>query len=368
MKNSILKTLLLYKLFFLLFIGIHCTYVYAEKIRNLTTIEGVRENQLIGYGLVVGLNGTGDHVSQVPFTFHTLHNMLSQLGIKVPISNSTELNNIASVIVTAKLPPFGKPGEKIDVIVSSIGNARSLKGGILLMTPLKGVDNQIYAMSQGNIITNKKYHALKNNILYSTINEHNTGKIFCGAIIEKEVTNNLEKLKSINLQLNQENFDLSRKIADNINAHYPKIATAINSKIVHVVVNSLQKNTQVSLISKIQNIDIPISKLEIAKIIINSHTGSIVINKSVKLQPCTITYKNFSILIHSDNNINLSQSITVSKKIMGCRKQNKLVNKQITLSNVVHSLNLLGIKPIELISILKSMNAAACIKTKLEIL
>lgn len=365
MKVYTLRILL--KLIFLLFIGIS-TLTFAEKIRNLTTIEGIRDNPLIGYGLVVGLNGTGDHVTQVPFTFHTLHNMLSQLGIKIPITNSSELKNVASVIVTAKLPPFGKPGEKIDVIVSSIGNARSLEGGILLMTPLKGVDNQIYAISQGKIVvqTNKN-HLLKNTLKFANANAVNSGKIFNGATIEREVDNNFSKLNSIKLQLKKDDFSLSKYIADSINNSYPNIAKPINSKIIDINLR-ISNNTQVSIISNIQNIEIPILKLEKAKIIIDSKIGSIVINKKIKLNSCTVTYKNFTILIDENERDYLSSSTFPSKKELMYQKKTKNINKEITLNDIVHSLNLLGIKPIELINILEAMKTAFCLDAKLEII
>ncbi len=128
------------------------TTVSAERIRDLTTVQGVRENALIGYGLVVGLDGTGDQTTQTPFTTQSLSNMLSQLGITVPPGTNMQLKNVAAVMVTAKLPPFGRAGQNIDVVVSSLGNAKSLRGGTLLMTPLKGVDNQVYALAQGNIL------------------------------------------------------------------------------------------------------------------------------------------------------------------------------------------------------------------------
>jgi len=353
---------------FLLSIGIS-TLTFAEKIRNLTTIEGIRDNPLIGYGLVVGLNGTGDRVTQVPFTFHTLHNMLSQLGIKTPITNSNELKNIASVIVTAKLPPFGKPGEKIDVFVSSIGNAKSLEGGILLMTPLKGVDNQIYAISQGEIIVQiNNSRILNTKLSLININRANSGKIYNGATIEREVKNNFEKFDSINLQLKKEDFSLSKYLSESINRHYPKIAQSINSKTININLKSFNNQNLVSIISNIQNIDIPISKIEASKIIIDSKIGSVIINKAIKLHSCSVAYKNFTILINENQKDYLAQSIFFYKKNNINPKKIKNINKEITLKNIVHSLNSLGIKPTELINILQAMKTAFCLNAKLEII
>ncbi|MBZ2279412.1 flagellar basal body P-ring protein FlgI, partial [Buchnera aphidicola] len=188
----------------------------ADKIRDLTSVQGVRDNQLIGYGLVVGLDGTGDQSMQSPYTHQALNNMLSHFGISVPLNATINLKNIAAVVVTAKLPPFSHTGEKIDIAVSSIGNSHSLKGGILLMTPLRGVDNQIYAIAQGNILVSENTDSeKKRRFFYSSI--VNSGRINNGAIIEREIHNNFGKHNTINLQLNEENFGLAQRISDVIN-------------------------------------------------------------------------------------------------------------------------------------------------------
>lgn len=166
--------------------------VYAEKIRDLTSIEGIRDNQLIGYGLIVGLDGTGDQSIQAPFTSQSLNNMLAQLGVSISPNTNMQLKNVAAVIVTANLPPFSHAGEQIDVFVSSIGNAKSLRGGTLLMTPLKGTDNQIYALAQGNILVSEKNNSIKK-FNYIHVNQVNSGKIHRGATIEREIKNNFGK-------------------------------------------------------------------------------------------------------------------------------------------------------------------------------
>ena len=160
------------------------TFAHADRIRDLTSVQGVRENSLIGYGLVVGLDGTGDQTTQTPFTTQTLNNMLSQLGITVPTGTNMQLKNVAAVMVTASFPAFGRQGQTIDVVVSSIGNAKSLRGGTLLMTPLKGVDSQVYALAQGNILVGGAGAAAGGSSVQ--VNQLNGGRITNGAIIERE--------------------------------------------------------------------------------------------------------------------------------------------------------------------------------------
>ncbi|WP_367679721.1 flagellar basal body P-ring protein FlgI [Buchnera aphidicola] len=204
----------------------------AEKIQNLTDIKGIQENQLIGYGLVAGLKGTGDSYSPIAFSNHIIHNMLSQLGIKIPVNRNTSLNNVASVIVTANLPYFSSLGGTIDVNVASIGDAKNLEGGTLLLTPLKNVDNKIYAFAQGLILKKKiKFQNISKKSNFYTINYYSVKN---GAIIRKEIKNDLFDKKSFKLQLKKENFLLSKKISDCINLHYPNISVPINSKTIKI--------------------------------------------------------------------------------------------------------------------------------------
>lgn len=184
--------------------------VYAERIRDLTTIEGVRSNSLMGYGLVVGLDGTGDQTMQTPFTTQSLNNMLSQLGITVPPGTNMQLKNVAAVMVTADLPPFARPGEKIDVVVSSMGNAKSLRGGTLLMTPLKGADNQVYALAQGNLLMSGA--SAQGGGSRVQVNQLNGARISDGATVEREVPMDFANQRVLKLQLNQENFTVAQAI------------------------------------------------------------------------------------------------------------------------------------------------------------
>ena len=185
------------------------TAAQAERIRDLTSVQGVRQNSLIGYGLVVGLDGTGDQTTQTPFTTQTLNNMLSQLGITVPTGTNMQLKNVAAVMVTASLPPFGRQGQTIDVVVSSMGNAKSLRGGTLLMTPLKGVDSQVYALAQGNILVGGAGASAGGSSVQ--VNQLNGGRITNGAVIERELPSQFGVGNTLNLQLNDEDFSWRSK-------------------------------------------------------------------------------------------------------------------------------------------------------------
>jgi len=370
------KISLLAKIIICIFISFSSP-LYAQKIRDLTSIQGIRDNPLIGYGLIVGLDGTGDQSTQAPFTNQSLKNMLLQLGVNIPINTNMHLRNIAAVMVTANLPPFSHTGEKIDVFVSSIGNAKSIKGGTLLMTPLKGADNQIYAIAQGNILVSEKQRQ-KNQIHNIHANQVNSGQINHGAIIEREINTNFGKQKKINLQLNKEDFSTAQRISDMINIKYPDTATPINSKTIQL--NTSDNNdVQVHMLSNIQDIDISLPFQE-AKVIVNSRTGSVVINESVELGTCVVSNGNMSILINKIRNTNRDLYFLKSFKKSTEKKDRSIKNifdknyienisfNRENLNNIVRSLNMLGTRPDELTSLLQLMKSAGCLNAKLEII
>lgn len=367
------KIFLLIKLFFFVFVSFS-SFLHAEKIRDLTSIQGIRDNPLIGYGLIVGLDGTGDQSTQIPFTNQSLNNMLSQLGVSIPQNSHMNLRNVAAVIVTANLPPFSHTGEHIDVIVSSMGNARSLKGGTLLMTPLKGTDNQIYAIAQGNVFISGKSNQ-KNKMQYIHANQVNSGKIHNGATIEREVYTNFGKQRTINLQLNQENFSTAQRISDIINIRYPDTATPVDAKTVQL--NTVPNNDiQVHMLSSIQDLDITLPTQE-AKVIVNTRTGSIVINQSVKLGACVISNGNTSIMIDAIqyykkdvNFINSMKKRRYNSQSNGMYKNylDDLDFDRSNLNSIVDALNAIGTKTDELTSLLQLMKSAGCLNAKLEII
>ncbi|CCG86948.1 flagellar basal body P-ring protein FlgI [Erwinia piriflorinigrans] len=347
----------------------------ADRIRDLTTVGGVRDNSLIGYGLVVGLDGTGDQTTQTPFTTQSLSNMLSQLGITVPAGTNMQLKNVAAVMVTAKLPAFGRQGQVVDVVVSSLGNAKSLRGGTLLMTPLKGVDNQVYALAQGNILIGGASVAAGGSS--AQVNQVNGGRITGGATIERELPNNFGSSNLVNLFLNQEDFGMAQRISDAINSRGGYgMAQAIDGRTVQIR-SSANSTSQVRLLADIQNIDVSVP-IQDAKVIINSRTGSVVMNREVMLTQCAIAQGSLSVTVNQTQNVNQpntpfggGQTVVTPQTQIDMRQSGgalQTVNASANLNSVVRAMNALGAKPIDLMSILQAMQSAGCLHAKLEII
>ncbi|ADP12244.1 flagellar P-ring protein precursor [Erwinia sp. Ejp617] len=368
MRNVLIRTALLLTLAL-------SALAQADRIRDLTTVGGVRENSLIGYGLVVGLDGTGDQTTQTPFTTQSLSNMLSQLGITVPAGTNMQLKNVAAVMVTAKLPAFGRQGQVVDVVVSSLGNAKSLRGGTLLMTPLKGVDNQVYALAQGNILIGGAAAAAGGNAVQ--VNQVNGGRITGGATIERELPNNFGTSNVVSLFLNQEDFGMAQRISDAINSRGGYgMAQAVDGRTVQIR-TSANNTSQVRLLADIQNIDVS-APVQDAKVIINSRTGSVVMNREVMLTQCAIAQGSLSVTVNQTQNVNQpntpfggGQTVVTPQTQIDMRQSGgalQTVNASANLNSVVRAMNALGAKPIDLMSILQAMQSAGCLHAKLEII
>lgn len=347
----------------------------AERIRDLTTVQGVRDNALIGYGLVVGLDGSGDQTMQTPFTTQSLNNMLSQLGITVPAGTNMQLKNVAAVMVTAKLPPFSRAGQSIDVVVSSMGNAKSLRGGTLLMTPLKGVDNQVYALAQGNVLVGGAGASAGGSSVQ--VNQLAGGRISGGATIEREVQSTFGNSNVINLQLNDEDFSLAQRISDSINRFGGMgSATPLDARTVQVLVPQGNSN-QVRVLANIQNIEVSVGSFD-AKVIVNSRTGSVVMNRNVELDSCAVAQGNLSVVVDRQNTVSQPNTpfgggqtvVTPNTQISVQQGQGSLqqVRSSANLNSVVRTLNALGATPNDLMSILQAMQSAGCLRAKLEII
>ncbi|MBC8945334.1 MULTISPECIES: flagellar basal body P-ring protein FlgI [Xenorhabdus] len=348
---------------------------FAERIRDLTTIEGVRDNALIGYGLVVGLDGTGDQTMQTPFTTQSLSNMLSQLGITVPPGTNMQLKNVAAVMVTAKLPPFARSGQSIDVVVSSLGNAKSLRGGTLLMTPLKGVDNQVYALAQGNILVGGAGVSAGGNSL--KINQLAGGRISNGAVIERELPTKFGQKGILNLQLNEDDFSLAQQISDAVNRlKGVGTATALDSRTVQLRL-PIENSEQVKFLSQVQNLNIRVDAGD-AKVIFNSRTGSVVMNRNVTLDSCAIAHGSLSVIVERQTVVNQpnaplagGNTVVTRNTGVGIQEQGGVlqkVNASANLTQVIRALNALGATPTDLMSILQAMESAGCLRAKLEII
>ncbi len=346
----------------------------AARLKDLTTIRGVRVNQLSGYGLVVGLDGSGDQTTQTPFTVQSIINMLGQLGVNLPPGTNLQLRNVAAVMVTATLPAFAKPGQQLDVTVSSMGNAKSLRGGTLLMTPLKGVDNQVYAMAQGNILVGGVGAAAAGSSVQ--INHLSAGRISGGGIVERSVATSLGQGEFVNLELNSTNFTTVMRIVDAINAYTPGAATAVDGRLIQVRAPT-DTNQRVMFISQIESIDVTPAKA-MAKVIVNARTGSIVMNQAVTLASSAVAHGNLSIIINSEPVISQPGPFAErGETVVAQRAQVEIRTDEgnlmhipggADLREVVNALTAIGATTQDLLSILQALKAAGSLRAELEII
>lgn len=353
------------------------TKVYAERIKDLATIQGVRSNQLIGYGLVVGLDGTGDQTTQTPFTLQSTISMLQQMGIVLPPGTNMfqiQLKNIAAVMVTAVLGPFAQPGQTIDVTVSSMANAKSLRGGTLLMTSLKGVDGQVYAIAQGNLVIAGAGAAANGSEVQ--INQLSAGRISGGATVERGVDVDLNRSELIDLELRDADFSTANSVANAINQHFKRnVALARDARVIQINASNVPKQ-RVSFIAELESIDVK-TPLRSAKVIMNARTGSIVLNQTVLLESCAVSHGNLSVVISTTPVISQPNAFaggnTVARNIsqIDIKKDSGnviQVNRGASLSEVVVGLNAIGATPQDLLAILQAMKAAGALRAELEII
>lgn len=347
----------------------------AERIKDLATIQGVRGNQLVGYGLVVGLDGSGDQTTQTPFTVQSIINMMGQLGVNLPPGTNLQLRNVAAVMVTATLPAFAKPGQQIDVTVSSIGNARSLRGGTLVMTPLKGIDNQVYAMAQGNILVGGAGAAAAGSSVQ--INHLNAGRISGGAIVERPVPSTLGQGDYIHLELNTTDFTTAGRIVDAINRlTASNTATAIDGRMIQVRAPTAS-NQRVMFISQIESLEITPAR-GLAKVIVNARTGSVVMNQAVTLEPSAVAHGNLSVIINTEPIISQpgpfaerGQTVVAERAQVELRSEEgnlMVLPSGADLGEVVQALTAIGATTQDLLSILQALKAAGSLRAELEII
>jgi flagellar P-ring protein precursor FlgI len=345
----------------------------AERIKDLASIGGVRNNQLVGYGLVVGLDGSGDQTTQTPFTVQSIVNMLSNLGVTMPPGTNLQLKNVAAVMVTSNLPPFARSGQQIDVTVSSIGNAKSLKGGTLVLTPLKGADGQIYAIAQGNVVVNGAGASGGGSKV--TINHLSVGRISGGATVEKEVPTPLGQGEFVYLDLNSTDFGTTQRMVAAINRVIPGVASASDGRQIRVKA-PVNPDDRVSFIGRIENIELQAAQ-GIAKVIVNSRSGSVVMNQAVTIDRCAVAHGNLSVSVSADNSVSQPNALsggqtagTTNASIDIKQEGGTLMNVKagVNLAEVVRALNALGANPQDLIAILQAMKAAGALRAELEII
>jgi flagellar P-ring protein precursor FlgI len=344
----------------------------AARVKDIASIAGVRSNQLIGYGLVVGLNGSGDKVNSSPFTEQSLRSMLTQLGIVVPTGTKLNPKNVAAVTIHADLPPFAKPGQKIDVTVSSIGDAKSLRGGTLLMAPLKGADGKVYAIAQGNLVVGG-LSASGADGSSITINIPSVGRVPNGASVERMVATPFSKNNFLVLNLHRSDFTTARRVVDSINkAIGPNAAKAIDATSIRVD-SPMDPAQRVSFVSLLENLEVA-PGLAPARVVVNSRTGTVVISSEVRVSPAAVSHGNLTVTISEDMQVSQPNALAsgettvvpstqVDVKEGGSRMF--LFNTGVTLNEVVRAVNQVGAAPSDLVAILEALKQAGSLKAEL---
>ncbi|MDR2165761.1 MAG: flagellar basal body P-ring protein FlgI [Zoogloeaceae bacterium] len=335
---------------------------FAERVKDLASVQGVRDNQLVGYGLVVGLDNSGDQTTQTPFTSQSVLNMLAQMGVNLPMEQvrSIQLKNVAAVMVTAMHPPFARPGQTIDVTVSSIGNAKSLRGGTLLMTPLKGADGAVYAMAQGSVVVAGAGASAPG--AQVQINHLSAGRIPSGATVERAVPTRLGNGPYVVYELHTADFDMASRMVKAINRILGNgVAQALDSRQIRVTAPEYP-DTRVAFMGRLENIEVDAIKPS-PKVVMNPRTGSVVMNQRVTIEACAISHGNLSVTVGSDF---AGSQAAVRLGTDGIN----LLNLQagVNLADVVKALNSLGANPQDLLAILQAMKAAGALRADLEII
>lgn len=347
---------------------------HAERLKDLASIAGVRQNQLMGYGLVVGLDGSGDQTTQTPFTVQSVVSMLQQMGVNLPQGTGLQLKNVAAVMVTTALPAFAQPGQMLDVTVSSMGNAKSLRGGTLLMTPLKGADGQIYGMAQGNVLVGGVGAQAAGSSVQ--VNHLSVGRISGGATVERAVASVLGANNTIRLELNATDFSTASRVVEAINSRFGSgIAAALDGRVIQVQ-SPGNSDQRVAFIGELESINVNPAQLA-AKVIMNARTGSVVMNQAVTLDTCAISHGNLSVSINTDtqtsqpNPLSNGRTVTTQTAQIDIKKEPgkvMLVKGGASLADVVKALNAIGASPQDLLAILQAMKAAGSLRAELEII
>lgn len=348
------------------------TFSYAERIKDLASIAGVRNNQLVGYGLVVGLNGTGD---KTKFTGQSLRSMLREMGVNLPPGVDPKSKNVAAVAVHANLTPFTKPGQDIDITVSSLGDAKSLRGGSLIMTPLKGADGKIYAMAQGNLVVGG-FGAEAGDGSRVTVNVPSTGRIPNGATVERTVQNAFNVGDYIILNLHQADFTTASRLADSINFSVGK-GTARPMDAASIKVNAPRDPSQrVPFLSLVENLQLKPGDAS-AKIVVNSRTGTVVIGQHVRVSPAAVTHGNLSVTISANTEVSQPNALSNGATVIAPNFDIELTEEDsrmfmfdtgVTLDEIVRAVNQVGAAPGDLVAILEALKQAGALRAELVVI
>ena len=345
------------------------------RIKEVAAVQGVRSNQLTGFGLVVGLDGTGDQTNQMPYTAQGMNNYLQQLGLTLPADARAQFKNVAAVMVTAQLPAFAQPGQMIDVTVSSIGNAKSLRGGTLIATPLKGLDGEVYAIAQGNLLVGGAGAAAGGSKVQ--INHLSAGRIPSGAQVERSVATPFALGSTIDLSLNAADFQTARRVAEAINGRMGTgVASAVDGRVVRLQAPA-DPHARVGFLAEIEEIPMQ-AVIPVARVIVNTRTGSIVMNQAVTLAPVAVAHGNLSVSISSTPVISQANPLAPGGQTVVTERANiqiaqdggSLIQMDAApqLADLVRMLNSLGATPQDLLAILQAIKAAGAMNAELEVI
>ena len=363
-----MNRLTIYLILLFLLIGLPAQ---GQRLKDMVSIAGVRSNQLVGYGLVIGLNGTGDQTTQTPFTIQTFNNMMKRFGITPGPGIAPQLKNVAAVALHAELPAFIKPGQTIDVTVSSIGNAKSLRGGSLLITPLKGIDGHVYAMAQGNLVVGG-FGAEGADGSSITVNVPSVGRIPNGAIVERAAPSGFMQGDLV-FNLHQPDFTTSKRIADLINELLgPDVAFALDGGSIRVLA-PLSSNERVSYLAVLENLEVEAGEMP-ARVIINSRTGTIIISQHVEVSPVAVTHGSLTVTITENFEASQPGALADGRTVIVPQSDvdiTQATNRMfkfspgVSLDEIVSAVNQVGAAPGDLMAILEGLKAAGALKAEL---
>ncbi|MBS7457201.1 flagellar basal body P-ring protein FlgI [Coralloluteibacterium stylophorae] len=353
---------------------------FADRIKDLAQVGGVRDNPLIGYGLVVGLDGSGDRTSQTPFTVQSLRSMLEQLGTTIPENVNPQLKNVAAVAIHAQLPPFAKPGQPIDVTVSSLGNAVSLRGGSLLMAPLRGADGLVYAIAQGNLVVGG-FGAQGNDGSRVSVNVPSSGRIPNGAIVERAVPDGFGSAGGaapgeLTLNLHEADFTTAANMVAAIERSFGVGAARALDAVTVAVAAPSDPGARINFMARLENLDVT-AGTSAAKVIINSRTGTVVMGAEVKVLPAAISHGSLTVTIREDVGVSQpapfsqGQTVAVPQSTVSAVQEDGrmfLFDGGTTLEQIVRAVNDVGAAPGDLVAILEALKQAGALRAELEVI
>jgi flagellar P-ring protein precursor FlgI len=345
----------------------------AQRIKDIASVAGVRSNQLVGYGLVVGLDGSGDQTTQTPFTIQTFRNMMQQYGITLPPGTNPQLKNVAAVAIHAELPPFSKPGQQIDITVSSLGNAKSLRGGSLLMTPLRGADGKVYAVAQGNLVVGG-FGISGSDGSRVTVNVPSVGRIPNGASVERVVPNPFADMNKLVLNLHYSDFTTAKRVVQAINRVLgPDSAQALDAVSIQVLTppTTTQK---VEFVSFLENLEVETDAAP-ARIVVNSRTGTVVISSTVRVKPAAVAHGSLTVTISEEPQVSQplpfsrgGQTVVVPRTEIDVEQEKSsmfLFDAGVSLNEIVQAVNRVGAAPGDLVAILEALKQAGSLTAEL---